>query len=440
MTADGQTHEPAGAAAVPQKLVGIAATVDLHADTAMHGRPLDSAEDRPGLLMRMWMWLVGLFVPNYFRHVTRQTLDRWGCGVQIFSVTTEGLPPLFRASHRFYTQVAVGRPPHANASRFNTFIDQVAWIFAETQKHGQRLRLVANWQQAVAALSEDRVGAMIAVEGAQVLVPKPADEARLSRFLRHPGVQLPSHMPLPGPEDIASVEGRIRYLSRIGTLYVGLTHCDNSDYAGSSSALGARRGLAKEGRKLVRQLNEAGILIDLAHASEQTERDVAGLCDLPVIVSHGVLCTGTRDAPKWRDTSPETLEEIRRTGGLFGVMLATLYLNDGTIADVVDQMDCVRDAIGIDYLAYGSDADGFVNLVVPDLGSLGDIEDEMVRRGYTADQLAKIRYENFLRMLKRRDDVLAWRGSRAGVCALERDPEAGPPIGSSGPLQRRSPL
>lgn len=384
--------------------------VDLHADTAMHGLPLNSQDADPNVWMKIWMGITGGVSNDFTRQITCECLEKRQSGAQVFSITTEGFPPFYRASHAFYSDVVAGRPEIAARTGWNALLDQLAWIHNEVAKNPDLLAFATADKSCGQVMDHGQIAAWVGLEGAAALEVNPQDGAAYSEFAKLMAAELPPEMPLPTPEEISSTAGRVAFLARSGFLYVGLNHLDSTAFAGSDFILARQRGtgLSDTGRELVRELQQNGILIDAAHASQKTQSDLIGLSELPLVVSHGLIVTDEKNANAWRATAPELLQEIKRTGGLFGVMFANAYLENGTPADIVDQIDFVRDAIGIDYVAFGSDADGFVGMAVTEM-DVNPILDEMRRRGYSEDDLAKLRYGNFLRMLAVRESIMAKR-------------------------------
>jgi microsomal dipeptidase-like Zn-dependent dipeptidase len=107
-------------------------------------------------------------------------------------------------------------------------------------------------------------------------------------------------------------------------------------------------------------------------------------------------------------TNPRVLDAVRSTGGVVGIMFARTHLPDPTVRGIVDQIDAVVARIGMDYVAFGSDADGFVGLPFENLGEGYDqIMAEMRRRGYSEEDIMKIRGGNYLHAMQRREHVLA---------------------------------
>ncbi len=413
--------------------------IDLHADTPLHNLTL-TGDGGPRWFTRIYQRAVDLiarFVPqlsNFHRHVTRDTLDVQQKGLQVFSTVTMGFPPAYRASHRLYTHTVAGWPAHANATPFNAFLQQVAWIYRERAKQSDRLLFAPDAKSAAAAIASGRVGVQISIEGAFPLELRPADEAAFRAFVDAAGDSLPPDMPLPSPWEIASLEGRLAYLRRLGAAYVGLNHLASSCYAGSSLWPNAHRdeGLSGAGARLVRQLDESGMLLDLAHASARGQRDVAAMVargeyTLPLLVSHGLVQT-PGEKLSWRMTLPETLDAVKQTGGVVAIMYARIYLRNGRsrdpevlIGDICDQIDAVRRRIGVDCIALGGDADGFVGLPYPTLvETAAAVRRELVRRGYSKEDLSKIFGGNYLHALARRDAIIAGRADARRARALQR--------------------
>jgi membrane dipeptidase len=394
--------------------------VDLHADTPLHDRPLDDDQDDPGFWMRVWIGIVTFlgwilpFLRNFFRHVTRDSLRRRGRGLQVFSIVTQGFPPAWRGSHQAYTRLVANWPAVANATEFNAFLYQAAWAHREVGDDPDHLAFSGSLKDTRASIEQGRVAVQLGVEGAFPLTVTADDEVAFAGLVAE-GV-LPKDFPLPSQEERATLRGRLHYMKRLGVSYIGLNHLNSSCFAGSDLWLADNKGkgLSQRGRRVLREMDRAGILLDLSHASHQAQRDVAklvaeGRMRLPVLVSHGSIAKAGQ-SPNWRQTVPEALEAVKATGGVVGVIFASVYLENGKVSDIVDQIDAVRDRIGIDHVAFGSDADGFVGLPFPDLAEgFASIIAEMRRRGYCDEDILKVRGGNYLHALERRDRILEHR-------------------------------
>jgi membrane dipeptidase len=170
-------------------------------------------------------------------------------------------------------------------------------------------------------------------------------------------------------------------------------------------------GLTDAGKRLVRECNRLGVLIDLAHINEKGFWDVAELSDAPLVVSHAAvyaLC------PSSRNLTDEQIDAIGETNGVLGVIFSTGMLRaDGKrdvdsvpLADLVRHFDYVVERTGVDHVALGSDFDGTtVPQEIRDVTGLPGLIEALRDGGYDEDSLEKIAYRNWFRVLKD-----SWRG------------------------------
>jgi microsomal dipeptidase-like Zn-dependent dipeptidase len=157
------------------------------------------------------------------------------------------------------------------------------------------VRGVLNTSEVLGAISRDRIALQIGIEGAFPLEVQEDDVAAYRALLANPDNQLPSDFPLPTETEIATTEGRLAYMQRIGVSYMGLNHLDSSCWSGSDlfTASARHSGLTDRGRELVRLFDRTGMILDMAHASQNAQLDAAGMVErgeysLPLLVSHSV--------------------------------------------------------------------------------------------------------------------------------------------------------
>jgi membrane dipeptidase len=189
---------------------------------------------------------------------------------------------------------------------------------------------------------------------------------------------------------------------------ITLVHLSSSRIGVTSSpAAGARRGegLSDFGRDYVRRLDEKRILVDLAHVNREGFFDAVAVHDrsLPLIVTH----TGvTGVTPHWRNLDDEQLHAIADSGGTVGVMYQSSFLGDpywgGRSESVIRHVEHVVKTVGEDFASLGSDWDGAI-CPPRDLTSplhLPRLVEHMLRRGWSADRIAKILGGNYLRVVE----------------------------------------
>jgi membrane dipeptidase len=161
-------------------------------------------------------------------------------------------------------------------------------------------------------------------------------------------------------------------------------------------------GLTDAGRDLVRECNERGILLDLAHLNERGFFDVAELSDAPLVVSHAAAHAL---APMPRNLTDEELDAIGDSGGLVGVVFDTVMTrSDGelvfdTALDVIaGHIDYIAERIGIDHVALGSDFDGcYPPAALDDASKMQALLGVL---GWSDEELAKLAHGNWLRVLR----------------------------------------
>lgn len=205
---------------------------------------------------------------------------------------------------------------------------------------------------------------------------------------------------LDGPDDA------VERLPPLAILRVTLLHLSSSRIGLTSSPLrlGPDLGLTDFGRTLVRRLNAARILVDLAHISPGGFWDAVRVHDpsLPVVVTH----TGVSGVHRhWRNLDDSQLRAVADSGGFVGIMFHSSFLGDqpwsGRAERIVDHLAHVVRVAGEDCPALGSDFDGAIQ-PPRDLSSvlqLPRLVELMLRRGFRPELIQKILGQNFLRVL-----------------------------------------
>ncbi|MFK8252908.1 dipeptidase [Ancylobacter terrae] len=164
-------------------------------------------------------------------------------------------------------------------------------------------------------------------------------------------------------------------------------------------------GLTDAGRELIRTCNRLGILIDLAHITEQGFWDVAAITDQPLVASHSNVHAIT---PVARNLTDRQLDAIAESGGLVGLNFAVTMLRpDGAregatpLADMVRHIDHLVGRLGIEGVALGSDFDGaLIPDAIGDAGGLQHLVAALRAAGYAPADVAKICRTNWLRVLR----------------------------------------
>lgn len=199
-------------------------------------------------------------------------------------------------------------------------------------------------------------------------------------------------------EGLHALEGDLRHVDAFfeaGYRMMAPTHLFDNDLGGSNTGVN-RGGLTELGRLCIRQMEELGIIIDLAHASEQVVNDVLDIAGRPVVVSHtGVQATcNTR-----RNLSDEVIRRIAENGGVIGIGFWDTAICGTEPEAIVRAMRHVVDLVGVDHVGLGSDFDGTVRIEF-DATGLARITEALMESGFTEEEIRKIMGGNVLRLLR----------------------------------------
>lgn len=190
------------------------------------------------------------------------------------------------------------------------------------------------------------------------------------------------------------LEGKIENIERLfdeGYRAMGLHHFFDNELGGSKHGR-SQAGLNDFGRKAVLEMRRLGIIIDVAHSSDQTVRDVLVLIPDPIFISHGGTVSHCPRSSN-RNLPDSILKDIAARGGLLGVG----YFN-GAICDISPKgiakaiIDAV-DLMGPDAVALGSDYDGSVQTSL-DTSELAIITQELMSAGMDDAIIRKVMGEN----------------------------------------------
>jgi membrane dipeptidase len=200
-----------------------------------------------------------------------------------------------------------------------------------------------------------------------------------------------------GAEGTQPLEGDLNNLDDLysaGFRMMAPTHFTDTAIGGSASGM-SKAGLTALGRQWVRAMESHHMLIDLAHASPATLRDVTAMATRPLLVSHtGVK--GTCNNP--RNLSDDELRAVARTGGVIGIGLWETAIC-GTHANAAAR--AIRHAVnvvGADHVALGSDFDGGTTIPFDSTG-WPLLTDALLKQGFSEQDIHKIMGENVVRVL-----------------------------------------
>ncbi len=155
-------------------------------------------------------------------------------------------------------------------------------------------------------------------------------------------------------------------------------------------------GLSAAGRDVIREMNRLNMLIDMAHASEETTVQAVELSGQPLISSHAIL-----DWPERQDItgfmSTRHAQAVADSGGIIGAFPGSL---NKTFDGFIDNLLHLVDIVGIDHVGLGTDMDGNINPVLDDYNEIPTLLARLLARGMSNEEVEKVAGENALRVLE----------------------------------------
>jgi membrane dipeptidase len=252
-----------------------------------------------------------------------------------------------------------------------------------------------------------------------------------------------------GGHQIADSPAVLRRYFELGVRYMTLTHSTHVAWADSATADPVAGGLTPFGRAIVREMNRLGMIVDLSHVSADTMKDSIEESKAPVIFSHS-SARALMDHP--RNVPDEVLRLLPANGGVVMVnyypgfistdyrrraadreaeeaRLKNLYVAqperraaalaawdaahppvDATLAQVADHVEHIRKIAGVDHVGIGSDFDGISGTAPKGLEGVETypaLLKELMRRGWSDSDLAKLAGGNILRVMERVEQAAA---------------------------------
>ena len=198
-------------------------------------------------------------------------------------------------------------------------------------------------------------------------------------------------------EGLQNLEGDFANLARLytaGVRMAGLTHFFDNPVAGSMHGV-RKGGLTPLGRRVVTEMERRGMVVDIAHCSHACVAEVLAMATRPVVSSHGGV-QATCDEN--RNLSDEEIRGVARTGGVIGIGVWDAAVCGTEPADTARAMAHVRDLVGIDHVALGTDFDGAVTAGY-DVSRIALITSALIDAGFTDEDIAKAMGGNVLRVL-----------------------------------------
>lgn len=203
-----------------------------------------------------------------------------------------------------------------------------------------------------------------------------------------------------GIEGAHPLEGDITNLDKLeaaGYRMVALQHFFDNALGGSLHGT-SNEGLTDFGREVVAEVEKRGLILDVAHSSEQVVRDVLEMTDIPIVLSH----TGIRShCDVKRNISDDLMRGIAQTGGAIGIGYWRDVTCDDSPAGIAKTIIAAINVVGEDHVSLGSDYDGSVSVTF-DASELAVITQALTDAGVSEAQIRKVMGENMMRVLRER--------------------------------------
>jgi membrane dipeptidase len=267
----------------------------------------------------------------------------------------------------------------------------------------------------------------------------------------HKSHKIASLIGIEGGHQINNSLAVLRQMYDAGARYMTLTHSSNTPWADSATDTPAHHGLTPFGVEVVKEMNRLGMLVDLSHVSPDTMKAALAATQAPVIFSHS-SARALVDHP--RDVPDDVLRAVAANGGVVMVNFAPPYVSAArngweadqaaertrfnsppfaglyigqperakaalteweaqhpmpvtTLAQVADHVEHIRQVAGVDHVGIGSDFDGIPDAPVglEGVDRYPALLEELMRRGWSDADIAKLAGENLLRTLAAAEQV-----------------------------------
>ena len=249
--------------------------------------------------------------------------------------------------------------------------------------------------------------------------------------------KIASLLGIEGGHTIVNSLGALRTYYDLGVRYMTITHFHSHDWADAATDDARHEGITEFGREVIREMNRLGMLVDLSHVSAETMNDVLDVAEAPVIFSHSSARGLTNHV---RNVPDSVLERMRDNGGVVLVTFIPAYVSEkrrrwedsmiplmkkastdaewdevgkiyreehgttplATLLNVADHIEYVARVAGYDHVGIGSDFSGSTGdkriQGLEDVSRFPDLIAELMRRGWSDENLAKLSRGNLLRV------------------------------------------
>jgi len=260
-------------------------------------------------------------------------------------------------------------PEHAQMGALKRTLSIIDRLYHEIEINKDDISLCCNYNEIINCIQSGKIAAVLTIEGGEAL------EGSISS---------------------------LRMLYRLGVRAMTLTWNYRNHIADGVIDGVSGGGLTPFGREVISEMNQLGMLIDVSHISEPGFWDVLKLSKKPIIASHS---NAKRLCDHARNLTDEQLLALKKNGGVTGINLYPVFLNNSgkaSIKDVMLHIEHILALTGEDTLGFGADFDGIESTPEGLDGAecYSKIINEMLRLNYSESLVRKIAGENFMRVIR----------------------------------------
>lgn len=264
----------------------------------------------------------------------------------------------------------------------------------------------------------------------------------------HEDGKIASLIGMEGGHSIANSLAVLRQFYDLGARYMTITHSRTLDWADAASDNPQHDGLNEFGEEVIQEMNRLGMIVDLSHTTPATMKDALATTEAPVMYSHS---SARAVSGHVRNVPDDILPLVKENGGIIMVTFVGSfvseelrqyyaertsyerkieYLHPGevdvisekmeewdaeheapkpTLNQLADHIDHLRDEIGVDHIGIGGDYDGTSGLPegLEDVSTYPNLFAELLKRGYSEEDLRKIAGLNMLRVMRGAEETAA---------------------------------
>jgi membrane dipeptidase len=222
-------------------------------------------------------------------------------------------------------------------------------------------------------------------------------------MLAHATGKMAGVLAVEGGHAIENNIAKLREFYARGARYFTITWNNSIPWAVSAAdARSTTVGLSDFGRQVIRTMDTLGMIVDVSHVGIRTIQDILETTRNPIIASH----SGARALRNHtRNLTDAQIDSIAARGGVIGVVFYPTFISStgaATIQTVINHIDYIKNRVGVDHVAIGSDFDGIETVPVglEDVSRLPNLTAALLVHGYTIPEVHKILGGNYLRVFK----------------------------------------